>query len=74
MLWPLILLAIKPVYNYLANLFNWNKMEESKQVCTASGCCSSSEKVKESDEKPDEPKLSLEVNYVHLAEGQSLES
>lgn len=52
-LWPLVLLAIKPIYEYLANIFGWPSFDAAtKKKCDdKKGCCPFSGKEANEGEK-----------------------
>jgi thioredoxin 1 len=37
--WPLLLLAIKPIYNYLASVFGWKAISENNKSECKDSCC-----------------------------------
>lgn len=45
LLWPLLLLAVKPIYDFLAGYFGWQPLQATKSKtmkggeCTSDGCC-----------------------------------
>ena len=78
LIWPLVLLAFKPIYDYLASVFGWKplsatpiqeKMECKGGVCKMKTSTSANDNnVKEKNEKQSKPNFTKknESNYIIL--------
>ena len=81
MLWPILLLAIKPVYNYLAKVFNWTPIGETTKstdgLCTGDTCCIPSNNNNNDDNKEEDNNNNneeeLSNNYIIFNDSHSLD-
>ena len=81
MLWPILLLAIKPIWNYIAGLFNLTPIAEKSAktaVCTGDSCCIPNTKEEDTkapiEEKANDAKSDEKgTNYITFSESDSLD-